>query len=401
MTVNGNEKNKILIVEDEPLSRNLLSVYLSDEYICTEVGSAEEALEAIEKTPFSIIITDITLPGMNGLELMQKVLKQNSETIFIIISGREKIDFAIKALRLGAFDYLMKPFDLDFVKAAIEKAVEHINLKAIKYLYEQQLEEAVMQRTAELNYALEEADAAYRATVKSLVHALEARVFEPYGHHERVVAYCQRFAKELGLDNKQTCSLEFGALLHDIGKIGVPDAILRKVGPLTEDERRKMQLHPLYGEEILKDIPFLKDATRVVVEHHEFWNGEGYPRKLKGEEINYCARIFAVIDAFDAITSDRTYRDAVTYQEAVDEIVRCAGTQFDPEIVEAFRRIPIQDWEVLFVESRKENHQNNAFQTLVAEQVKQKSERLISAMRAGAGQSEYTFSEEFQTTTVS
>jgi putative nucleotidyltransferase with HDIG domain len=187
----------------------------------------------------------------------------------------------------------------------------------------------------------------YRATLKALTAALEARDQETHGHSERVVNYSLRLGRELGLDAEQMRSLEFGALLHDIGKIGVPDSILHKPGALTEEEWREMRLHPLHGQRILQGIEFLEGAARVVAQHHERWDGSGYPLGLRGTQIDLNARIFAVADAFDAVTSDRVYREARSYEAAAAELKDWAGRQFDPEVVATFFNVPAVEWELL------------------------------------------------------
>jgi HD-GYP domain-containing protein (c-di-GMP phosphodiesterase class II) len=187
----------------------------------------------------------------------------------------------------------------------------------------------------------------YRATLKALTASLEARDDETHGHSERVVNFSLRLGREFGLNEGQMRSLEFGALLHDIGKIGVPDRILRKPGRLTEEEWQEMRLHPEQGRRILQGIEFLSGASRVVAEHHEKWDGTGYPAGLRGEEIDLNARIFAVADAFDAMTSDRVYRKAMSYEVAATELKEWAGRQFDPAVVAAFRRVPAGEWEMI------------------------------------------------------
>ncbi len=177
-----------------------------------------------------------------------------------------------------------------------------------KQRYENHLEELVEQRTAELDQALASLENAYRSTLKALTSALETRDSETHGHSERVVTYSLRLGREYGLDSELMKALEFGSLLHDIGKIGVPDAILRKPAKLTDEEWVRMREHPIHGQQILRGIEFLAGPSRVVAQHHEKWDGSGYPLGLRGEDIDICARIFAVADAFDAITSDRVYR---------------------------------------------------------------------------------------------
>src|SRR5690349_24456103 len=264
-----------------------------------------------------------------------------------MISGMQTVESAIGALRLGAFDYLMKPFDLRQVEAVVGRALEHYELVVAKQRYENHLEELVEQRTAELDRALNSLEGAYRSTLKALTAALETRDSETHGHSERVVSYSLRLGREYGLNSEQMKSLEFGALLHDIGKIGVPDSILRKPAKLTEEEWVRMREQPLHGQHILRGIEFVQGASRVVASHDEQWEGTGYPLGLKSEDIDICARIFSVADAFDAITSDRVYRQGRSYDAAAAELDEWSGRQFDPKVVEAFHRVPQEDWDDL------------------------------------------------------
>jgi HD-GYP domain-containing protein (c-di-GMP phosphodiesterase class II) len=227
----------------------------------------------------------------------------------------------------------------------VRRALEHRSLLLAKRSYESHLEALVAQRAEELSRAYDALEGAYRTTLKALTAALETRDHETHGHSERVVNFSLRLGREMGLDEEQMRSLEFGSLLHDIGKIGVPDAILRKPARLTEEEWLKMRQHPLHGGAILKGIEFLEGAARVVAQHHEKWDGSGYPLGLRGEGIDLNARIFAVADAFDAITSDRVYRKGRSYDEALSELEAHAGRQFDPRVVEAFGRVPAEEWE--------------------------------------------------------
>ena len=340
-------KARILVVDDEPEIRDVLCELLGDRYECLPASSAEEALALIRDGRFGLIISDIMMGGMSGLEMIPHVLANSPDTVVLMISGVQTIESAIKALRAGAFDYIMKPFDLRQVDAAVKRAIETYDLRRSKQLYEAHLEELVEQRTAELDRALDSVEDAYRSTLKALAHALETRDAETHGHSERVVTFSLRLGRELGLDGQQLKSLEFGSLLHDIGKIGVPDSILRKPAKLTEDEWVKMREHPRHGQQILRGIGFLEGAARVVGQHHEKWDGSGYPLGLRGEEIDLNARIFAVADAFDAMTSDRVYRAGKPYEAAAEELERWAGRQFDPQVVEAFHRVPREDWEEL------------------------------------------------------
>ena len=340
-------KPRILIVDDEAEVRGVLHDLLSFSYECGEAASAEDALAQLRASEYQLIISDITMSGMSGLEMIPHVKVISPDTVIVMISGMQTIESAINALRLGAFDYLMKPFDLRQAEAAVERALEHHELIVAKRRYENHLEELVTQRTAELDDALGSLENAYRSTLQALTAALETRDAETHGHSERVVTFSLRLGREYGLSGPQMKALEFGSLLHDIGKIGVPDAILRKPAKLTDEEWVRMREHPVHGQQILRGIKFLEGAARVVAQHHEKWDGSGYPLGLKAEEIDICARIFSVADAFDAITSNRVYREGRSYDAAAQELDEWANRQFDPNVIEAFHRVPPEDWEAL------------------------------------------------------
>ena len=342
---------RILIVDDEVEITEILADLLSEEYDCIRAGSAEEALARLHESQFQLVISDITMPGMSGLDMIPHVKEFAPDTVVVMISGMQTVESAIGALRLGAFDYLMKPFDLRQVEAVVKRALEHYELVVAKQRYENHLEELVEQRTIELDKALNSLEGAYRSTLKALTAALETRDSETHGHSERVVTYSLRLGREYGLNSEEMKALEFGSLLHDIGKIGVPDSILRKPAKLTEEEWVRMREHPLHGQQILRGIEFLQGAARVVAQHHEKWDGTGYPLGLRNEDIDICARIFAVADAFDAITSDRVYRRGKPYEAASQELDDWAGRQFDPKVVDAFHRVPKEDWEELHRQS--------------------------------------------------
>jgi putative two-component system response regulator len=339
---------RILIVDDEGEIRSVLYDLLSEHYACSEAVSAVEALALLRTQQFDLVISDITMPGMSGLEMIPHLEQIAPDTVVVMISGMQTVESAIEALRLGAFDYLVKPFDLRQVEAGVKRALRHRSLLLAKREHEERLEELVEQRTRELDQALGSLEQAYRSTLRALTAALETRDAETHGHSERVVTYSLRLGREYGLDNTQMKALEFGALLHDIGKIGVPDAILRKPAALTEEEWVHMRAHPLHGQQILRGIEFLEGAARVVAQHHEKWDGSGYPLGLIADDIDVCARIFSVADAFDAMTSDRVYRKGKSYAAAAEELDKWAGRQFDPQVVAAFHRVPQADWYELY-----------------------------------------------------
>ncbi len=344
-------RSRILIVDDEPEITSILNDLFAPKHECSTASSAEEAIERLQVNNYDLVISDITMPGMSGLELIPRVKSLAPNSVVVMVSGMQTVESAIDALRLGAFDYVMKPFDLRQVEAVVKRALEHQDLIVAKQRYEDQLEELVEQRTVELDKALNSLEDAYRSTLRALTAALETRDLETHGHSERVVSYSLRLGKEYGLDSAKLKALEFGSLLHDIGKIGVPDLILRKPAKLTEEEWVLMREHPVHGQQILRGIEFLEGAALVVGQHHEKWDGSGYPLGLKDDDIDICARIFSVADAFDAITSDRVYRKGKPYEAAAKELDEWAGRQFDPEVVEAFHRVPKEVWAELHAQS--------------------------------------------------
>lgn len=345
------KETSILIVDDEEPIRNLLWTCLSDYYTCDTALSVEDARSKLSNQTFNLVMTDITMPGTSGIELCQYIHKTCPETVVMVVSGMTDIHYAIEAMRHGAFDYITKPFDLSQVTLSVERALRYQVLVEAKRHYETSLEETVRQRTNELrsvnenlNQMLEVLYQNYRATLRALAGALEARDVETAGHSDRVVAYSLRLGRELGLAHAELIALEQGALLHDIGKIGVPDSILLKRGALTQEEWGRMREHINHGLRIISGIDFLRGAASIVAQHHEKYDGSGYPAKLRGEAIHINARIFAVADAFDAITSNRPYRVAASYEAARDEIVRHAGRHFDPIVVQAFLNVSESEW---------------------------------------------------------
>jgi response regulator RpfG family c-di-GMP phosphodiesterase len=358
-----NKEVSILIIDDEEPIRRLLALYLSDEYTCVTAASADEATALMAGSSFNLVMTDITMPGTSGIELCQYIHQAYPETVVIMVSGMTDINYAIEAMRHGAFDYVVKPFDLSHVLMAIDRGLRYQVLIAAKRHYEQSLEETVRLRTAELrslnedlNQMLEALYQNYRATLRALAGALEARDVETAGHSDRVVAYSLRLGREMGLTHKGLIALEQGALLHDIGKIGVRDSILLKCGALTETEWTEMREHINYGLRIIGGIDFLSGAAPVVGEHHEKYDGSGYPSGLRGEMIHINARIFAVADAFDAITSDRPYRKSAPYAYARAEIVANGSKHFDPAVVKAFLAVPEREWSEIRKIAESEDH---------------------------------------------
>ncbi|MCU0284934.1 MAG: response regulator [Acidobacteria bacterium] len=338
---------KILIADDEADIRELLGDFLKNEgFQCVLASNAFDALEKFKLDgKIDLVMSDIRMPGRTGLDLLSDVKAIDEDVMVIMISAVKDIESAIAAMSKGAYDYVAKPFKLTEVSLIARKAIEKRRLILQNKEYQRELERMVAERTKELQNALEALDRTYIFTLRALVTALDTRDEETQGHSMRVAKYTLKLAELLGWqDKKKLKTLEYGALLHDIGKIGIPDAILKKPGDLTEAEWNVMKTHPEVGFKILHNIEFLEGASEIVLFHHEQYQGGGYPLGLRGDAIPLGARIFAVADTLDAMTSERTYRKALTFEEASLELNKCAGDQFDPDVVAAFHSVPLEFW---------------------------------------------------------
>ncbi|HEU4400808.1 MAG TPA: HD domain-containing phosphohydrolase [Candidatus Polarisedimenticolia bacterium] len=328
----------ILVVDDEQAIRDVLTEGLNDTgYRCDTARDGSEALEKVKANGFQLVVSDIDMPQMDGVRLVQEIKKVRPDTEIIMLTGVVDVDVAVQAIRLGASDYLTKPFNLAEVRITVERALEKRRLVLENREYQRTLEARVLERTADLNRS-------YQTTLEALATALDTRDTETLGHSLRVAAYTVAVARRMGVSEPDLTDIYRGALLHDVGKIGVPDAILRKPGKLTPEEWVEMRKHPEIGYRILEGIHFLEAARQVVLCHQERFDGTGYPRGLKGQEIPLGARVFSVVDTLDAMTSDRCYRKALPYETARAEIIRYSGTQFDPDVVAVFLEIPPEEW---------------------------------------------------------
>lgn len=362
-------RKSLLIVEANPEKRNLLLTYFKKGVVCEAVGSMDEALDLLSRTEYSAVLAPLMPPELKGLELVPKLERLSPNTVPIFTSEIESAGNTVKAYRAGAFDVVQMPMSLQKLETAVQRAFVQFEMRSLRDRYRNQLESEVALRTFELEQHLDEIERSYRMTLSAVIKALEKRELETEGHSERMITFSLRLGYELGLEKDTLRDLEFGTMLHDIGKINISDEILKKPERLDMAEWESMKRHPKLGHEILDGIPFLDGASRIVAEHHECWDGSGYPFGLRGEEIAIGARILAVVDAFDAMISDRAYRKARSYDEALSEIEKFAGTQFDPMVVEAFRQIPSEDWEFLHERSLMGRMENQSFQTVVSELV--------------------------------
>lgn len=336
---------RVLAVDDESAACKLLSLILAaPSFRCTTASSGDEALVALQREHFDAVISDLHMPGISGMEFLTEVRRRHPHVAFLVTTGVDDVDVGVQAMRCGADDYLVKPLRDTAVLASLDSALHTRQLEQEVKHYRQRLEEMVAERTGQLQSALEQVQRSYEDTLQALGAAIDLRDNETAGHSQRVCRYSLEIARAMGWPEKQLQSLARGAYLHDIGKLGIPDGILLKPGPLTEEERKLMQRHVQIGFDVVKDIPFLADTAEIILMHHERYDGGGYPRSLKGEEILLGARIFAVADTLDAITSDRPYRRASSFESARETIRRLSSSQFDPQVVEAFLKIREDIW---------------------------------------------------------
>ena len=328
---------RVLIVDDEPAARKMLVTMLSQAGIpCSAAASPHEAMGALQNTPFEAVISDLRMGSASGFELLRQVHTQFPSLAFLIATGVDDVRVGVQAMKQGADDYLLKPFDVDVVISSLRRALQRKQLEREVENYRQHLQEMVSTRTQELRAAMLELEHSHMATLDTLGSAIDLRDGATAGHSRRVVLYSVKIAEELGAKNEELKTLAMGAWLHDIGKLATPDDILLKPGSLTEHERHIMERHVEIGYDLVKGIPFLAGAAEIILAHHERHNGSGYPRRLRAEQIPRSARIFAIADSFDAMTSDRPYRSALPVQKARNTIASERGVLFDPEVVDAF-----------------------------------------------------------------
>ncbi len=363
-SIGGSAKDKlnVLVVDDDTAVRELLVEGLETfGYPSVTASDIDEAFEIVKREPIGLVLSDIDMPGGDGFQLLQRIKEHDADLDVIMVTGAVDADTAVQAIRRGASDYVTKPFNLDEVQIVVERTLEKRRLVLENQAHQERLEELVAERTQEVlekkqevEILFQELESTYESTLQALVTALDLRDNDTHGHSYRVVEYAVVVARRMGLKEPDLTWLRRGAILHDVGKIGVSDAVLRKPGKLNAAEWEEMHRHPEMGYSMLKHIPFLEPALDIVLCHQERFDGTGYPRGLEGERIPLGARIFAVVDTFDAMTSDRPYRAALSVQVVREELQRCKGTQFDPQVVDEFLSIEEATWDTI----RKTVHEN-------------------------------------------
>ncbi len=334
------EIETILVIDDEKGIRTSIKEYLKLRgYNVVTAKDAIEAAKIIDKEYFSLLISDICLPGMSGLELLHLIKEKEIDIPVILITGYGDMDKAMEAFRNGAYDFINKPFNLDELFISVKNALDRQRLKWENIQYRLHLEEMIKRRTKELKKAYQNLEDMFLGTIRIVINTLEASDKYTKGHSERVRQYSIRLAKDLGLTSEEIKNLEVGSILHDIGKIGIEKSILHKKGPLNDKEFAVIKRHPLVGKKILEPVEFNKEIINIIYQHHERYNGGGYPSGLKEDKISFLARLVTVVDSFDAMVTNRPYRDKMITTKAITEVENNLGTQFDPEIGKRFIKI--------------------------------------------------------------
>jgi len=341
--------DRILVVDDEETIREIVSSMLGGAHFQTrQAASGVEAMSLLDSgEEFDLVLSDLMMAEMDGIALLERAKEKYPDVPVVMVTAVHDIQVALQALRNGAYDYLLKPFEREQLLATVRRALENRRLKRENDAYRTNLEALVAARTQQWKAALSELERSYDITLEALGDALDQKDRETENHSKRVTAFTIAIAQKMGLSKEDIRVIARGAFLHDIGKMAIPEKILTKPGKLTPDELDVMKEHAWYGYKIVKKIPFLSEAAEIVYSHQERFDGTGYPRRLKGEEIPLGARIFSIADTFDAITSDRPYRPKQSDEAARKEIELWSGRQFDPRLVEVFLSMPDNIWEDL------------------------------------------------------
>jgi putative nucleotidyltransferase with HDIG domain len=341
--------DRILVADDEPPIREVVSSMLSAaNYTCQECSSGADALQMLKSQgPFQLVLYDLTMKDLDGITFLDHSKQAYPEMPLVVVASISDISIALAAIRDGAYDYLLKPFEREQLLKTVSRALENHRLRVENRTYQTNLESLVRARTDQLQTSMRNLERSYDITLDALSDAMGVKDQDTVGHARRVTAFSIAIAKAMRLPQEKIPTIARAAFLHDIGKIAIPDAILRKPGNLTLEETATMQQHCDKGFQIVKKIPFLVDACDIIYSHHERYDGTGYPRGLRSQDIPLGARIVAVANALDSITSDLPYRPAQSFTTARNEIKLWSGRQFDPEIVQVFLDMPQKLWEDL------------------------------------------------------
>jgi response regulator RpfG family c-di-GMP phosphodiesterase len=328
----------VIVVDDETGIRELLTQWLrAGGYEVAAAGSAEDALSHLEREPAAVALCDIGLPGRDGLWLADRIRRSYPETAVIMATASQEIEPAVESLRQGVVDYLTKPFDRERLREAVGRGLDWHASARDASRWRESLERDVSVRRARLSEAIVALHIESHQTLDAMLAMVTIHDRESYAHAYRVAALVSRTARTLGLSGDALATVERGALLHDIGKLAIPHAVLLKPGALTAEERRLVRMHPSIGGALIERVPFLAASAPIVRDAQERLDGLGFPAGSRGDAIGIGARIVCVADAFDTMTRPRSYRDRIPTADAMVELDRCTGTQFDRRVVDAFR----------------------------------------------------------------
>ena len=330
---------RVLVVDDEDSIRNAIGKFLKARgYEVEVVENGIEAVEALQRERFDVMLCDVRMPGMSGTEVVPRAMELRPDLAVLMLTAVNDAPTATEVLAQGAMDYLMKPVELDELAKAVERALRKRDLEIQQRNVERMIREEVALRTEELRREQALLAEISISIVRSLVNAQEAK--DPFlrGHSQRVAAMAAAIASAMGLPDDAVEDLRLSGQLHDIGKIGIPESLLHKAGPLTEEEYLRVKDHVRIGMDILTPLAPLARVLPAIQDHHERWDGSGYPRQLSGEQISLGGRILAAVDAFDALTSRRAYREPLTPHETIELLSNSAGAHLDPAVIEVLRR---------------------------------------------------------------
>lgn len=327
--------SRILVVDDEPeIVAFIRELLVNRGYEVLGLSDSREASAKFDSFQPDACVFDFRMPHHSGADLLDLIKKKDQRIEVIFLTAQDEASLAVDLMKRGATDFLLKPVEVNQLLLSIGRALEHRRLIIENENYRLHLEQLVLEKTKALNEALTSLNHVHSATLDALSMALDFRDQSTSGHSRRVADLTAGAASTMGIRDSALVQIEHGALLHDIGKLKIPDSILWKPAKLDEKEWQTMRRHAEYGYEFLSNVEFLKGAADIVYAHHEKFDGTGYPRRLRGEEIPFGARVFMVVDTVDAMIYKRPYNQPVSFREAAAEVRRCSGTQFDPDIVD-------------------------------------------------------------------